>query len=193
MKDIFFYPLCALVATGVIYYALSFAEEYEPIDLTEGYTVSGEELQYLLVPEQLEFLLVTDEQTGELAAVLRSFANKKSAPPSAGINVRMGPEFERAFNGQPLEMIVRARVGSSAPTPRFQMGYFSIGGASSGWTEFEPTQDYQDYTLTVGKGKRLDKPGAAYAGIWPDLEGLGRTLNISSITVRPLQTSVETD
>lgn len=192
MRDFLFYPLTALVAGGVIYYALSFAEEYEPIVLSEGFSVSGEQLQHMLIPEQLEFSLVTDEQTGEVVAVLKSHANKKSAPPSAGISVRLGADFEKIFNGKPLEMTVRARAGSSEATPLFEMGYFAVGGKSSDWQAFEPTPTYQDYTVRVEKSAPLDSAPVSYAGIWPDLEGFGRTLNISSITVKIAQSESET-
>jgi len=187
MKDIFFYPLCALIVAGVIAYALSFSEEAAPIDITQGFEVSGEQLQYLQVPERLESSLVTDEQTDNLAAILTSNVNKKSAPPSAGISVRLGPEFEKAFEGKTLEMTVRARANSSATRQAFQIGYFSIGSNSSGWKEFTPSENYDDYTVRFTKKAPTGEAAGDYAGIWPDMEGLGRKLNVASITVKAVE------
>ena len=184
MRDFIFYPLCALVVGGIIWYALSFTPGTAPINISEGYTASGEDLQYFLVPNQLEFTLKKDEQIGQTVAVLTSNANKASVPPSAGICMRLGPDFEAAFEGKELEMTVRARVGDTSPTPRFQMGYFVVGTEGSGWKEFTPTDQYADYKIRLKKTAAQGKTRGDYAGIWPDIDGKGRTLNVASITVK---------
>jgi hypothetical protein len=184
MKDFLFYPLSALIIGGLIAYALSFAEESAELDLSKGFMLSGEDLQYLQIPERLEFSLITDSQTGTISAALTSNVNKKTAPPSAGISVRLGPEYEKAFEGQTLEMTVRARAGDTSPSPAFQMGYFSIGANSSGWKDYTPSAEYRDYSLRFKKTVAAGERGGDFAGIWPDLDGLGRTLNISAITVK---------
>jgi len=184
MKDFLFYPLCALMTGGVIFYALSFSEEPEAFNAAQGFELSGEDFQYLQVPERLEVSVAQDSQTGEMAAILTSNVNKKTAPPSAGISVRLGPNFEKAFEGQIIEMTVRARAGDIAPSSSFQMGYFSVGANSSGWKDFTPTADYQDYTLRFNKSVPAGDAGGDFAGIWPDLDGLGRTLNVKSIKVK---------
>lgn len=184
MKDFLFYPLCALIIGAMIAYALSFSEEAGPLNLADGFELSGEDLQYLLVPERLEISLAEDSQTGELAAVLTSNINKKTAPPSAGISVRLGADFEKAFEGQTLEMTVRARAGDIAPSSNFQMGYFSIGANSTGWKDYTLTPTYEDYTLRFEKTELISAAGGDFAGIWPDLDGLGRTLHVTSIKVK---------
>jgi len=184
MKDYLFYPLCALVIGAMIYYALSFKQETAGFNIAEGFELSGEDLQYLQVPERLEFTLAQDSQSGALAAVLTSNINKKTAPPSAGISVRLGAAYEKAFEGKMIEMIVRARAGDNAPSPAFQMGYFSVGSNSSGWKGHVPTNAYQDYKLSFTKAVPAGESGGDYAGIWPDLDGLGRTLHIESIKVK---------
>jgi len=187
MKDYLFYPLCVLVIGGIIAYALSFAEETVEFNTAQGFELSGEDLQYLLPPERLEFSVSTDSQTGELAAILTSNVNKKTAPPSAGISVRLGPDFEKAFEGKTIEVTIRARAGDISPTPAFQMGYFSIGANSSGWKDYTPSAEYQDYTLRFKKAVPKGETGGDFAGIWPDLDGVGRTLNISSIKVNVVE------
>ena len=184
MKDLFFYPICALLVGGMIWYALSFTKDVPPIDISKGYEVSGEDLQYFLVPQQLEFSLQTDEEIGQTVAVLTSSVNIQTAPPSAGINMRLGPEFETAFAGRDIEMTVRARAGDLLPTPQFKIGYFSIDGSTTGWQSFTPTAAYADYKISLKKAPLTGEPRGDHAGIWPDLEGQGRTLNIASITVK---------
>ena len=186
MRDLFFYPICGLFVGAVIWYALSFAPEREPIDMSKGFEVSGEDLQYFLVPDQLEFSLTTDSQTDETVAVLTSNVNKKTAPPSAGLCLRLGFELETAFAERELEMIVRARAGDSAPTAKFQMGYFVVGQGGSGWKEFTPGPRYKDYKVKLKKGALKGETRGDFAGIWPDLDGKGRTLNVASVTVRPI-------
>jgi len=184
MKDYLFYPLYALVIGAIVYYALSFKQETADFNPAEGFELSGEDLQYLQVPERLEFTLTEDGQGGDLTAVLTSNVNKKTAPPSAGISVRLGAAYEKAFEGQMIEMTVRARAGDNAPSPAFQMGYFSVGSNSSGWKDYVPTSAYQDYKLSFTKAVPAGETGGDYAGIWPDLDGLGRTLHITSIKVK---------
>lgn len=184
MRDLFFYPLCALIIAAMIAYALSFSQEAEPFDAAKGFEASGEDLQYFLVPSQLEFTLKTDTQIGQTVAVLTSRANIKTAPPSSGITMRMGPEIEAAFEGGTLEMIIRARAGETSPTPAFQMGYFALGAKTSGWKRFTPTDKYKDYKVQFTRGKTSGTARGDYAGIWPDLEGNGRTLNVASVIVR---------
>lgn len=187
MRDLFFYPICALFVGAVIWYALSFTQEREPIDPSKGFEVSGENLQYFLVPDQLDFSLTTDSQTGETVAVLTSNVNIKTAPPSAGLCMRLGFELETAFAERELEMIVRARAGDSSPTTKFQMGYFVIGQKGSGWKEFTPDAGYKDYKIKLKKGALKGETRGDFAGIWPDLDGKGRTLNVASIIVKPVK------
>ena len=170
MRDLFFYPICAAFVGAVIWYALSFTPERAPIDLSQGYHVSGEELQYFLVPNQLDFALVQDNQIGQTVAVLTSNANIKTAPPSAGISMRLGKEFEDAFENNELEMTIRARAGDTSPTPQFKMGYFVIGGKSGGWHDFTPSGTYKDYKIRFKKGTPTGEVRGDYAGIWPDLD-----------------------
>lgn len=188
MKDIFFYPLSVLVFVGLIAYALSFSKEAAPINVEQGFELSGEQLAFLSVPDRLSFAIETDDVTQTKIAVLTSNVSKKTAPPSAGINIRLGTEFEKAFEGHTIDMIVRARMGDNNPAPAFQIGYFSIGANSSGWKNFKPTKTYQDYKIRFKKGIPAGEAGGDYAGIWPDLDGQGRTLNIESITVKPVRT-----
>ncbi len=183
MKDYLFYPLCALVVGVMIAYALSFKQDNGVFNPSDGFVLSGEDLQYLQIPERLERLVTNDVQSGGLTAVLTSHINKKTAPPSAGISVRLGPAYEKAFEGQELIMTVRARAGDNTPSSGFQMGYFSIGANSSGWKGYSLTADYQDYVLRFKKTVPKGDVGGDYAGIWPDLDGLGRSMNVSSLKV----------
>ena len=183
MKDYIFYPLCALVVGAIIYYALSFVSEVEPIDVSDGFKIEGEQLQYLQIPDRLECSLITDDVTNITAVSMTSNVNKEVAPPSAGISTRLGEEFEDAFSGKTLMMTVRARASESNPSPRFQMGYFSVGANSSGWKEFQLTDRYKNYSITFKKNIPRGEAGGDFAGIWPDIEGIGRRMIVESITV----------
>jgi len=98
-----------------------------------------------------------------------------------GLWLRLGFELETAFAERELEMIVRARAGDSAPTAKFQMGYFVIGQGGSGWKEFTPGPRYKDYKIKLKKGALKGETRGDFAGIWPDLDGKGRTLNVASV------------
>ena len=187
MKDYIFYPLCALVIGAIIYYALSFATEVEPIDVSDGFKIEGEQLQYLQIPERLECSLITDDVTNITAVSMTSNVNKGVAPPSAGISTRLGKEFEDAFTGKTIVMTVRARASEQNPSPSFQMGYFSIGANSSGWEEFDLTDRYENYSLKFKKNIPQGEAGGDFAGIWPDIEGLGRRMIVESITVNVVE------
>ena len=183
MKDYLFYPICALVVGAIIYYALSFSTEVEPIIVSDGFEIKGEQLQYLLVPERLESAFITDRVTGESVVSMTSNINKKSAPPSAGISTRLGIEFETAFIGKTIVMTVRARASDVNPSPAFQIGYFSIGANSTGWKEFELTDSYENYSVSFEKNSLTGEAGGDFAGIWPDVDGFGRGVFVESIKV----------
>ena len=150
MRDLFFYPLCAAFVGAVIWSALSFTQEVEPFDISKGFEVSGEDLQYFLVPTQLSFTLYEDQQIGQTVAVLTSNANIKTAPPSAGLCLRLGPDFEKGFENTEIEMTIRARAADQSPTQHFKMGYFVTGG-KGGWKDFTATKDYKDYKIRFKK------------------------------------------
>ncbi|MEP6343644.1 MAG: hypothetical protein ABJ275_10035 [Maricaulaceae bacterium] len=183
MKDYLFYPFCALVVGAIIYYALSFTVEVEPIDVSGGFEIKGEQLQYLLIPERLECTLISDKLTGTSAVSMTSNVNKETAPPSAGISARLGLEFEQAFSGKTLIMTVRARASEVNPSPSFQMGYFAIGANSSGWKDFDLTENYENYSFKFNKTVPTGDTGGDFAGIWPDVDGFGRGMVVESIKV----------
>ena len=183
MKDYIFYPLCALFVGAVIFYALSFSPDVEPVNFSDGYEVKAEQLQYLQVPDRLVCNLVDDIESGQTVAVLTSNLNKKTAPPSVGISTRLGEEFENYFIGKTLKMTVRARASDVNPSPGFEMGYFSIGANSSGWKAYKLTDTFENYSLRLKKAAPTSEARGDYAGIWPDVEGLGRGMIVESIKV----------
>ena len=56
------------------------------------------------------------------------------------------------------------------------------GGRGSGWITYELTNEFQDYSFDFTPN--LPNPeGNQYVGIWPDVKGRGRTMDVKWVKV----------
>lgn len=183
LKDWQFYPIAILLIGAAIAYALSFAEHPQNIDYSQGYEISGDSLQTLFASDGTSVSIAGDGSNPSAYAVLSAHVSKEIAPPSAGVFTTLSPEFEKAFAGQTIRVTVTARQGQATPVEEFDIIYVTAGAGDSPWHTFTPNDEFQTYSFTFEPDLPTGAPGNDYVGIWPDVEGKQRTLDVKSIKI----------
>jgi len=186
LKDRFFYPLAALIAVVMVVVALSFGENLE---LTEaeirasGYLMAGEDLVRLTAQPGTQSVFVAAAGSQPAYARLNSTAARNSLPKGPGVFAPLGPEYERVFAGQNIQMVVTARRSRNNGLETFDIGYFSAGSGDSGWKRKTLTPEWKDYVLNFRPGPLTEKVGLDHASVWPGETAELLTVDIKSIRV----------
>lgn len=193
MSDRFFYPFIVLLIGAIVFAALYAGGPMKTAALTpdeiaqQGYTVEGEDLRRFVSAPGTTVNFALDSTRKVSSAVLAAHISKASAPPSAGVFVTLGPSYESVFGGKSIDVTVRAKQGGDNPSDSFTMQYFTASVGDSRPERLALTRQYQDFTLTFTPNPPKGEPGADYVGIWPDLEGEKRTMDVESIRVQITQ------
>lgn len=186
LKDRFFYPLAALIALGMVIYALSFAQKVDLTDETiwkEGYVMEGEDLARLTAQPGTQAAF-NAAMAGEPAfARLSSTAARSNLPPGPGIFAPLGPDYERAFSDRKLRLTVTARSSRINGLESFDMAYFTAGAGDSGWKRRTLSPDWSDYTLEFKPGLRTADPDLDYFSIWPGETGEALSMDVKRMRV----------
>jgi hypothetical protein len=186
LRDRFFYPLAILVVAAIIGVALSFGEgdgfsDQQIID--EGWELSGPELNALTISPGSNGAYV-DDDGGYIQ--LSQFTPDGEGPASIGVFATLGPAHERAFAGRMLKLTFRARAGRINPLKTFDVAYYSMEGAPSGWTTFELSSDWQDYSVEYSPPIIDAMENVDLIAIFPGRTGESETVDLASITVEVL-------
>lgn len=121
----------------------------------------------------------------EAGVVIRSKATALN-PQGDGnsVIVRLPDAVRNALAGNTGKVFVRARSAASNGSPVFRVFYSRPGVGSSGWQEFRPTADFQDFAFAYSVPADVK---AAYSpdlvGIWADPEGKGRGIEVSVVRI----------
>ena len=183
MKDIFFYPLAALVIAAMIAYALSFQVDNTPsnVDLYERQGAALED--FFPSPGTTS---VMGGEGDNIYAVMSAHMSRDIAPPSAGVFGTLNTAFEDNFGGANIRITIRARQGEVTPSTAFELAYFTSEVGDSDWMPFELSRSFADYSFEFSPNKPQAK-GNDYVGIWPDPSGKGGTIHVQSIKVERLR------
>ena len=188
MPDRFFYPFAALLIAAIIFTALSFSGTLrEPVSreaiIRDGFSVEGEGLRALVASPGTQVSFETDANGLIMHAVLSAQTARNLAPPSAGIFIELGPEYEAAFKGRKLRVSALVKAGETLPTESFTFQYYAVGGGQSQEARFPVTNSYEPLSFDYVLPAKRQAPAADYVGIWPDIEGKNRTLYLKRIRV----------
>jgi len=100
---------------------------------------------------------------------------------TGGAYIKLEPAVSQELSGHTVIIRITARAASQAPTSRFAAALSGNGLGDTGWVTFVPTDDFQTYAL------RVSLPAAVgptdHIGIWADVFGLGKALEISKIEI----------
>ncbi len=192
MSDRFFYPFIVLLIGAIIAAALYAGGPLKTPELTpeeiiaQGYIAQGDDLRRLVNAPGTMVRYAVNSDGVVSHAVLSAHQSKENAPPSAGVFVTLGPNYEAAFGGKTLEVTVRAKAGAENPSDEFAMQYFTAGRGDSEEEFFGLTGQYQDYVVIFKTNPPRGEPASDYVGMWPDWDGKKRTMDLQSIRVKVL-------
>jgi len=188
LKDRFFYPLAALVAIGMVVFALSFGEK---IDLSDkeiwcnGYVMSGENLSRLTAQPGTQAVFVAASGAEPAYTRLVSTVARETITSKPGIFAPLGPDYERAFATQRLRLTIKARSSAINGLDAFDMGYFTAGSGDSPWIRKSLTSDWLDYVMEYTPGALSKKQGLDHFSMWP-----GETAELLTMDVREMRVEV---
>ncbi|NNE57299.1 MAG: hypothetical protein HKN36_04245 [Hellea sp.] len=179
MKDWLFYPLFALIAGSMIFFAWSRGEAPAPISAAQGFELKGPDLQRLTAAPGTTLSFAGDYSYAILSADFTSDVQK-----SAGVFVLLDSRYSEVLAGKDLKITIRARAGSDKPSERFMITFLPHTTGKIRWQTFEPTQEFQDYSVTTTLGPYLKDLPEIYFGVWPDKDGRGGTLEVAKYEIK---------
>jgi len=185
-RDRIFYPLALLGIAAIIGIALSFGGGENLTDeqiIADGWQLSGPDLNALTISPGSNGAYV-DEDGGYIQ--LSQFTPDGEGPASVGVFATLGPAHERAFAGRPLQISFRARAGQISPLDQFDVAYYSMEGAPSGWTTFELSSNWEDYTLNYTPPIINAAANVDLIALFPGRTGENKTIDLASIEVEVL-------
>ena len=120
---------------------------------------------------------------GQPTAIIASLQQSpNSAGKTEGAYVTVEAPTAQTLSGKSITVVVVARAGAGNPTSRFALAYSSGPLGNSGWITFVPTTAFQPYSFRL-RVPASQQAGANYVGIWADVAGLGRTLEVSQVRI----------
>lgn len=183
LRDLIFYPLALLIIAGMVATALSFGggESLSNDEIMrDGWQMSGDDLQSLTISPGSEGEYIAEEG-GYMR--LSQFTPMGEGPASIGVFATLGPDHERAFMGQNLQITLRARKSRRNGLARFDTDYYPIESPAAGWKTFELGPVWQTYTYTF-KPRVVDAPpNVDLIAIFPGRAGRLQAMDLSSIRV----------
>lgn len=179
-ESLFFLTMIAIVTTivyGALYPGKRYVSGYDSIR-QNGYLAEESDLQYIKASPGTSALFIAAKNGEPSYLTLSAHLSQSAAPPSAGVFAPLNARYETAFAGRRLKMTLTARQGQTSPVETFQMGYFTAGPGDSGWQRFQLTSDFQDYSFNFTPKAQITEADIDYFGVWPDEEGLQRTMDV---------------
>lgn len=187
-ESLFFLTMIALVMAivyGALYPGKKYLSGYDDIR-QNGYLAEGSDLQYIKASPGTSALFIAANNGETSYLTLSAHLSQLAAPPSAGVFAPLNARYETAFAERRLKMTLTARQGRMSPAETFQMGYFTAGPGDSGWQRFQLTPDFKDYSFNFTPKAQISEADIDYFGVWPDEEGLQRTMDVSRYKIEVL-------
>jgi len=190
LKDIFFYPLAALIIGAMIYGALSIGD-YEVLTpekiRAQGYTVEGENLTTLTAAPGTNYDYMAQTDNSPAHARLVTTLARDVAPPSQGIFAVLNPDYELAFAGQTLRLTITARSSVQNGLTDFDMSYFTTSSGTTGWQRKVLGPEWADYVLEFKSGPLKDSSKGegdlSYFAMWPGVTAEPLMMDVSRMRV----------
>ena len=103
---------------------------------------------------------------------------------TGGAYFALDPAASQALSGHTVAIRITARAAAANPTSRFALAFSGNGLGDSGWITFVPTADFETYALRVALPAAVGP--SDYVGVWADVFGLGKALEVSKVEIVPL-------
>jgi hypothetical protein len=121
---------------------------------------------------------------GRTAVIASTQQSPRASGTTGGAYFAIDPATSQALSGHVVSIRVTARAPQASPSSRFAIAFSGNGLGDSGWITFVPTADFKTYDLRVGLPAAVGPTD--YVGIWADVYGLGKALEVSKVEIVPL-------
>ncbi|MEM0984994.1 MAG: hypothetical protein AAGJ32_01995 [Pseudomonadota bacterium] len=187
MRDLYFYPIAAMLAGALVFVAMSpafGALPSGPVSVGNGeystVTVSGLQINRMQPGGDASLALI---DTGATSAIeIGVDVDTLSEDPVFGPHFPLAADLEVQFSGYELDITVRAKPGPTRGATQFRVNYSTGRGEESGWQVFDLKPDYDDYTFTYNVPVRTGEQGLDYLAIRPIVPDKSRTLLVEKVT-----------
>lgn len=127
---------------------------------------------------------VSSGPDGHTAVIASTQQSPNAHGTTGGAYFAVEPAISQALSGHTVVIRVTARAAAVNPSTRFALAFSGNGLGDTGWITFVPTADFQVYSV------RIALPAAVgptdHVGIWADVFGLGKALEVSKVEIVPL-------
>ncbi len=189
IPDWLFYTLSTLFAGLLIVFSLQYwpgqTHQANPFDAPPeaGLVIKGEQLGLMQAAQGLTANVMEEDGV----VFLRAAAGQKpdEGVRSAGVFLTLPKKYSTAYANSMIEYTMMVRGAGPAPSPKITIAYYAPGRGNSPRKACNLGPQWTPCTMLYKAPAANDSNMIDYAGIWPDLEGLSRTVDIKEISIRP--------
>jgi hypothetical protein len=186
LPDWAFYPLAALLIGGMIYGALSGADNTirsnEDI-LAEGVAFEGDQLNGITLGNGLDAVVLVEND--RVFARISAARGPLDGPQSAGAFYTLTPQEIEAMQGHVVQVSFRVRSAGENGASGVNLALFVAGIGQDAWQRQAVTTEFADYSMTI-----TPPPcdwGYGYLGLWPDWTVGTNTIDVDRVEIRVLE------
>ena len=192
MRDVFFLPVAAMLASAFIYVALDpYAERLPSGPVSAGgrdasdVTVRDTELhRFILGTQRGTTIDLIRPEGGQAFLRIDRQAGEDYEDPRIGPHLMLAEDLEYALESRPIEIVIEARSVGDFPASEFEANYFAKIEGESGWQTFPLTREFAPYTLTFHTPRRGREEGYDYIGIRPVAPDKHRVMDVRSVQIK---------
>ncbi|MDQ7019179.1 MAG: hypothetical protein Q9M33_08435 [Robiginitomaculum sp.] len=189
IPDWLFYILSTLFAGLLIAFSLQYwpgqTHEANPFDAPPeaGLVIKGKQLGLMQAAQGLTAEIMEEDDT----VFLRAAAGQKpdEGVRSAGVFLTLPKKYSTAYANSMIEYTMVVRGAGPTPSPKIIIAYYAPGRGNSPRKMCTLSPQWTPCTMLYKPPAANDNNMVDYAGIWPDLEGLSRTVDIREISIKP--------
>ena len=197
IPDWLFYILSTLFAGLLIAFSLQYwpgqKREANPFDAPPeaGLVIKGGQLGLMQAAQGLTAKVMEDDGIVFLRTAAGQGPNEGTR--SAGVFLTLPKNYSTAYANSTITFTMIVRGAGPVPSPKMTIAYYAPGRGNSPRKVCSLSPQWQPCTLVYQPPAANKNTNVDYAGIWPDLEGLSRTVDIKEISITPhANTATET-
>ncbi len=194
IPDWLFYLLAVMFAAALIAFSLEYWPERPRGDSPfsgapeKGFVITGKQLSLMQAAQGLTASLVEEDGVIFLRAAAGQAPDDGTG--SAGVFLTLPKIFSDAFAKTTIELSMLVRSAGPDPSPEAMIAYYSPGRTNSTPVLCPLSANWQTCTLHYQPPATTNSADVDFVGVWPDLEGLSRTVDIVEVRVQPLANTV---
>jgi len=189
IPDWLFYILSTLFAGLLIVFSLQYwpgqKHEANPFDAPPeaGLVIKGGQLGLLQAAQGLTANVMEEDGIVFLRTAAGQGPNEGTR--SAGVFLTLPKNYSAAYANSTIAFTMIVRGAGPVPSPKMSIAYYAPGRGNSPRKVCTLSPQWKPCTLVYQPPAANKNANVDYAGIWPDLEGLSRTVDIKEISITP--------